>query len=69
MKKSESFWQRLRALDEVSWDNPLDAQLTAAATDEPDSELRRRAPMEFAIAEARHDLAIDMYLFICLRTP
>ena len=55
MKKSESFWQRLRALDEVSWDNPLDAQLTAAATDEPDSELRRRAPMEFAIAEAQHE--------------
>ena len=55
MKKSESFWQRLRALDEVSWDNPLDAQLTAAATDEPDSELRRRAPMEFAMAEAKHE--------------
>ena len=55
MKKSESFWQRLRALDEVSWDNPLDAQLTAAATDEPDSELRRRAPLEFAIAEAQHE--------------
>lgn len=55
MKKSDSLWQRLRALDEVSWENPLDEQLTAATTDEPDSELRRRAPLEFAIAEAQHE--------------
>lgn len=55
MKKSDSLWQRLLALDEVSRENPLDELLTAAAADEPDSELRKRAPLDFAIAEARHE--------------
>ncbi len=57
MKKSDSLWQRLRALDEVSRENPLDAQMTAATGDEPDSVLRAMAPMDFAIAEARREEA------------
>ncbi len=55
MKKSETFLAKLKALDAVSWDNPLDEQLISATTDEPDSEMRKHAPMDFAMAEARHE--------------
>ena len=57
MKKNDSLWQRLLALDEVSRENPLDRQLIAATQDEPDSVLRAKAPMDFAIAEARREEA------------
>ncbi len=55
MKNSESLWQRLKALDALSWDNPLDEQLEAATADLPESELRAKDPMDFALAEIRRD--------------
>ncbi len=55
MKKNESFWQRLLALDDVSRENPLDAQLIDAAGDEPESVLREKSPFDFAFAEIQQE--------------
>ncbi len=55
MKKSETLWQRLKAWDQASYENPLDSQMTAATGDEPDSVLRERAPLDFARLEIQRE--------------